>query len=67
MSYKLRLFENDVEVSDSTVAYVPGANNYPLIGQTIDDTWLVIGVISHTDDERCLRVERIKKRSNTAV
>lgn len=61
MNYVLRLFENGVEVSHSTVAYVPGANNYPVTGQTVDDKWLVVDVISHTDAERCLRVERVRK------
>jgi hypothetical protein len=60
MQYTLRLFEGDVEVKNFTVAYVGGANNYPLVGQTIDD-WLVTEVISHTEAERCLRVERIKR------
>ena len=60
MDYTLRLFENDTEVRSWTVAYVPGANNYPTVGQTIDDTWRVVDVISHSDVERHLQVERIK-------
>jgi len=59
--YQLRLFENDVEVSSTSVAIVPGADNYPKVGQTISDYWLVTGVISHNARERCLRVERIAK------
>jgi hypothetical protein len=61
MAYRLRLFEGDTEVSSSTVAYVPGADNYPWVGQTINDTWVVLEVVSHTETERCLRVKRIKE------
>jgi hypothetical protein len=63
MAYRLRLFEGNTEVSSSTVAYVPGpdANNYPREGQTFDDMWLVLEVISRTESECCVRVKRIKK------
>jgi hypothetical protein len=59
MQYVLRLFENDVEVSTSSVAITPDAQNYPSVGQTIDDTWLVTDVISHDAKERRLRVKRL--------
>jgi hypothetical protein len=62
MQYQLRLFENDVEVSTSTVAIVPGANNHPAIGQVIGDVWRVVGFISYSEDEHCLRVERVQLR-----
>lgn len=61
MQYQLRLFENDVEVSTSTVVIVPGADYYPSIGQVIGDVWRVVGFISHSGDEHCLRVERVSK------
>lgn len=59
MQYTLRLFENSAEVSTSTVAYVPGAQNYPSIGQTISDVWVAVEVISVSDGECRFRVERV--------
>jgi hypothetical protein len=59
MVYRLRLFEGNTEVSSSTVAYVPGATNYPLKDHMIGDNWLVLEVISHTESEHCVRVKRI--------
>jgi hypothetical protein len=61
MAYRLRLFDGNTEVSSSTVAHVPGANNYPWVGQTIDNTWEVLEIISHTESELCCRVKRIKR------
>ena len=60
MSYILRLFENGKEVSTSTVEKMIGAANYPQIGQTIDDKWRVVTVISHAETEVTLGVERIR-------
>jgi hypothetical protein len=60
MSYILRLFENGKEVNTSTVKKMIGATNYPEVGQTIEGTWKVIGVILHTATELHLHVERIK-------
>lgn len=60
-SYALRLFEGDVEVSASTVMKVLGGDNYPCTGQILDDYWRVIEIISFTEQELCLRVEKIKK------
>jgi len=59
MSNILRLFENSKEVSTSTVEKMKGAANYPEVGQTIDDKWKVVSVISHTEAELRLRVEPI--------
>ena len=59
MQYTLRLFENDVEVSTSTVAYVPGAQYRPSIGQTISDAWVVVDVISASETDCCFRVKRL--------
>jgi len=61
MQYQLRLFENGIEVSNSTVAMVPGANNFPKTGDVIGDTWRVVKYMSHSDRELCLEVERCYK------
>lgn len=61
MHYTLRLFENDVEVSTSSVAITPYGQDYPAAGQTIDDRWLVTDVISNDDKEKCFRVKRLEK------
>ena len=60
MSYILRLFENDKEVSTLTVQKFDGAD-YPKFGRTIDSKWTVVGVISHSDAEHSVRVEHIKR------
>jgi hypothetical protein len=60
MSYTLRLFENDKEVSTSTVETVSlGAQNYPDVGQVIDEKWQITDVLSHTESEVRLRVKRV--------
>lgn len=58
--YTLRLFENEKEVYTATVALVPGAENYPVIGQVVDRKWRVLSVIIHNNQERHLAVERVK-------
>jgi hypothetical protein len=64
MQYTLRLFEDGAEISTSTVAYIPGAQNYPSIGQTISDLWEVTEVISASEAECCFRVKRLRKPSH---
>ncbi len=61
MQYVLRLFENDVEVSTSSVAITPDAQSYSSVGQTIDDTWRVTDVISQARTEQ-LRKEQSPPR-----
>ncbi len=58
VQYQLRLSEDGKEVTNSVVVCPPGTLVCPVVGETIED-WLVVGVISHSDTERCLRVERI--------
>jgi hypothetical protein len=61
-TYVLRLFDDkDQEVGTSTVAITAQGQDYPVAGQTINDTWEVVTVISHTPQERRLRVKRIAK------
>jgi hypothetical protein len=50
------LFENDDEVSRSVAAITPDAQNYPSVGQAIDDKWQVTDGISPDSEDRCLRV-----------
>lgn len=59
MSYQLRLIESSKEVITSTVGYIMGSYNYPSVGQTIDNTWKVISIISRSETELWLRVERV--------
>lgn len=56
--YQLRLFEHGAEVSNTPVVCPQETLICPVVGETVGD-WLVVGVISHSDAERCLRVERI--------
>jgi hypothetical protein len=43
------------------VAYVPGSSEHPIVGEVIADKWVVLEVISHTESERCLKVESFLK------
>lgn len=64
LHYILRLFENDVEVSTTSVAITPNGQDYPAAGQTINDRWLVTEMISSDNKEKCFRVKRLDSRND---
>jgi hypothetical protein len=63
--YTLRMFWGKEEVVRTTVAIVPGANSFPLVGQTVDGNWKVVeSLCSPIEGEYHVRVEPLGSASS---
>lgn len=54
--YQLRMFLGTQQVGASAVAVTPDGQNYPSIGQTIDEKWEVTAVLACPAGEFWVRV-----------